>query len=65
MAARDEMIRGLVRSLNVSFPEEMRIISAMLTRPKRKNSVLVLEFMNVIIREKFSSTVSTAQIIVI
>jgi hypothetical protein len=43
----------------------MRIISAMLTRPKRKNSCLVLGFMNVFIREKFSSTVSTAQIIVI
>jgi hypothetical protein len=42
----------LVSSLNVSFPEEMRIISAMLTRPKRKNSCLVLGFMNVFIREK-------------
>jgi hypothetical protein len=46
------MIRGLVRSLNVSFPEEMRMISAILTSAKRKNSCLVLGFMNVFIREK-------------
>jgi hypothetical protein len=59
------MISGLVNILNVSFPVKINTISAILTMTKRKNSGLVLEFMNVFIREKISSTVSTAQIIVI